>query len=553
MIEQHFSLIVFLGALAIFLYGMKIGRIGLQLAGGERLRAMIASLTENRFYGLGVGALTTLILQSSTAMTVMLVGLASSQLITLAQAMGVILGADVGTTLVVFLLSVRKIAEYALLILIVGVLIDLIGKKKRTRYVSMIFLGFGFVFFGMNLMTQAMAPLKENPWVVPFFDFLSRYPLYNFIAATVFTALVQSSAATIGLAMALAFGGTLSIEAAVPIIFGANVGTCVTAFIASLAGGNTEGKRVAWAHLIFKVGGVLVFAPFLVPFLELIRQVSPYISIGPPNVARELAIAHLVFNGVVAILFLPFIRQGVWIVQKLFPATEEDKKKKFGPKYLDPTALETPPLAFAHVKREVLRMADIAYEMFRGIPSVFERNDLDKIDDLEAMDDHLDLLNKEVKFYLAKISQGMLSDKESVLELNFLAMASDLEEIGDIINKHLMELAEKKIRKGREFSEEGWAEIKDFHAKVSENFDLAISAITTGDEAMAQKVLRHDAHLRDVERELRQAHLNRLHQGLKETFETSSIHLDILANFQRINAKITAIVTHAFPQKDLSF
>ncbi|MDO8461350.1 MAG: Na/Pi cotransporter family protein, partial [Deltaproteobacteria bacterium] len=548
MSTDHFSILLFLGALAIFLYGMRIGRIGLQLAGGERLRAMIASLTENRFYGVGVGALTTLILQSSTAMTVMLVGLAGSQLITLTQAMGVILGADVGTTLIVFLLSVKKVADYALVILIVGVLVDLLAKKKRTRYFSMVILGFGFVFFAMNLMVQAMAPLRQNPWVTPVLETLSNYPIYIFLAATLFTAVVQSSATTIGLAMALAFGGTLSIHAAVPIIFGANVGTCVTAFLAGL-GGSSDGKRVAWSHLLFKIGGVLLVAPFLDPFIRLVQWVTPFIPIGEPTVARQLAVSHLIFNLSVALIFLPFIRPGVWLVQKLFPDTEADRQKKFGPKYLDPSALETPALAFAHVKREILRMADIAYEMFREVPMVFETNNLDKIDELESKDNHLDILNKEVKFYLAKISQSQLSDQDSVLEVNYLSMVSDLEEIGDIINKHLMELAEKKILKGREFSQEGWKEIRNFHAKVVENFDLAVSSMTTGDQEMAKKVIRHDSHMREIERELRQAHLNRLHQGLRETFETSSIHLDVLANFQRINNKITAVVMHAFPQK----
>ncbi|MDO8644882.1 MAG: Na/Pi cotransporter family protein [bacterium] len=543
---QTFSFLVFLGALAIFIYGMQVGRIGLQLAGGNRLRAIISSITQNRLYGLGVGAITTLILQSSSVTTVMLVGLAGSQIINLTQAMAVILGADIGTSLIVFLFSIKKIAEYSLMILILGVLIDLFGKKKKTRYLSMILLGFGFVFFGLNLMIQSMVPLQQSEWIPQMMSLLEKHPFYNLLFATAFTAIVHSSTTTVGLAIALAFAGTLSIEAAVPIIFGANIGTCGTALIASV-GGMTNGKRVAVAHLIFKVGGVILFFPFMKPLVFVATELSHLISWNGPCIPLQIATIHFLFNGTLSLLFLPFIRQGVWLVQKILPESENDKKKRFQPQYLALSALETPSLAFSHVKREILRMMDIAYEMFEEIPAVFEKNDLDRIEQLKSKDDQLDILNREIKFYLAKLSQSSLTAHEAETELNYLSMVEDLEEIGDIINRHIMDLAEKKIQKVREFSKDGKKEIKEFHTKVLENFDLAIAAITSSDESFAKKVIRHDENMRGFEKELHQTHLNRLHQGLKETFETSSIHLDLLSNLQRINNKISSIVTHAFP------
>lgn len=546
-VSHPFSMLVFLGALAIFLYGMRLGRIGLQLAGGDRLRALIASVTNNRVMAMGIGAVTTLILQSSSATTVMLVGLASSQLINITQAMAVILGADVGTSLTVLLLSVKKMSEYALIILILGVLLDLVSKKKRTRYYSMIFLGFGFVFYGMNLMTQSMVPLRENEWVILVIKALVEHPFANMLFATIFTALVHSSAATLGMAIALAFGGTISLEAAIPIIFGANIGTCGTALTACLAG-NTEGKRVAFGHFLFKVGGVLIFFPFIRHFAQLIEWLTSFSFISISTVAPQIALSHLIFNLALALIFIPFVQQGVWIVRQILPYSSEEQEKCFAPKYLDKSALETPALALAHAKREILRMADIAYEMFKEVLVVFSHRDLEKIEFLESKDDQLDLLNREIKFYLARLSQSSLTDVEADTEMSYVNMVSDIEEIGDIINRNLMELAEKKIRKVREFSEQGWEEIRTFHVKVTENFDLAISALTTGDEAIAKTVVRRDQQIRDLEKEMRQTHLNRLHQGLKVSFESSSLHMDTLANLQRINSKITAIVLHGFHQ-----
>lgn len=543
-----FSLLSFFGALALFMYGIRQTRLGVQLFAGDRLRSAVRSLTGSRFSALLLGIVVTLVLQSSGATTAMLAGFAGTGALTLPQAMGVILGADIGATLVIVLLSVRHIADYSLVLLIVGVLVDIFARRKRTRYAGMILLGMGLIFFGMQLMIRTTSPLRGNPLLGEIFALLAQRPLYAFFGALAFTALVQNSATTLGLTMACAFSGLLGLREAVPIVLGANVGSCTP----SLAQGFSDGpaaKRVALAHLLMKSTGAAGVLLALDPFTHLLGEVCSLLPGLALGVAPQVAVAHLTFNLMLSGLFFPLISQGAWLVTKLIPEPRHPEERPFGASYLEKTSLETPALAFANAKREILRMAEIAAEMFRNVVFVFENNDRELIEQIEGQDDKLDILDREVKFYLAKISQESLSQEQGRLELSLVAMTSDLEEIGDIINKNILELALKKINKARQFSEGGWKEIKDLHSKVSENFQLAISTVAAEDESLARKMLRHERHLAELEDQYREAHLHRLHKGLKETIETSSIHLDLLSNFRRVNSKLLDIVMEALPEE----
>lgn len=546
--NASFSAIAFLGAMAIFMYGIRLSRVGVQLLAGDRLRSLIASLTDNRFAALLVGTLVTLILQSSTATTVMLVGFASSGAITLAQAMGVMLGADIGTTLVVVLLSVKHFADYALLLLIAGVVLDIVSNRKRRRYVSMVLIGFGFVFLGMQLMIQYTTPLRNQPLISQIFATLAENPPYAFFAAILFTALVQNSATTLGLTIALTFSGLLTVSGALPIVLGANVGTCAGSLLNSFGGGPAA-KRVAIAHLFFKSTGAGLAMTLLSPLGELVTLITSTSPSLQANAAGQVALCHVGFNLLLAVVFLPLIRQGTWLVKKIVPEPYQAIEQAFGPKYLDQKALDTPSLAFANAKREILRMVEIAQSMFVQVIKVFQTDDRELLSHIEEEDDKVDMLDREVKFYLAKISQESLNPEQARTQLNLVAITSDLEEICDIVNRNILELAEKKISKKREFSTDGRAEIEDFHSKIVENFQLAISVVTSGDEPMCRKVMRHEKHLAELEDRYREAHLLRLNKGLKETIETSSIHLDLLSNFRRINSKLTAIARAAFPGK----
>lgn len=542
-----FSLISFLGALAIFIYGIRLTRWGVQLLAGDQLRPLVTALTKNRLTAAFSGAVVTMIFQSSNATVIMLVSFAASGMITLAQAMGVVLGADIGSTVVIVILAFQEIFEVALVLLIIGVAIETFFHSKRAHYLGMVFLGFGFVFFGMKLLVQTTSSLGGNHLILEVFQALGQNPGYAFLGATLFTALVQNSATTLGLTMALSFSGLIDLETALPIVIGANVGTCAGSILASL-NGNVPAKRVAFAHFFFKtVGGTLAFL-LIIPYRNLVVIVE---HTYPMTQTTAIALAHVVFNLSLSILFLPFLNQGAWLIQKLIPEPEAVPEKKFGPQYLNPKALETPALAFAQVKREILRMAEIAADVFERTILAFEKGDKNFVQFLEEEDDKIDILDRETKFFLAKISQENLTQSQGSQQVALLTMTTDLEEIGDIINKLILELANKKIRKGYVFSEEGLDEIINFHRKVLENFHLAIAAISSDDETIARKVLRHENELSNLEEEYRLSHLQRLQKGKKETFQTTSIHLDLLSNFRRINTKITALVSSNFASRGL--
>jgi phosphate:Na+ symporter len=529
---DHFSIVWFIGAVGIFLYGIRVSRIGLQLWGGDRLRGMIASLTENRLMGVAVGAFVTLILQSSSATSNMLVSFAGSGLMSLPQAMGVLLGADIGTTLVVVLLSVRKFSEYAMMVLVIGVVMDMASRRKRTRYISMLFIGFGFIFLGLQLMTMGAVPLKTNTLFIQLISFLSQNTLYSFILAAVITPFL-SSAGTIGLTIAFAFSGVMNFEAALPFVLGANLGTCFTSLLSSVSG-TMVGKQVAVSHFLFKSIGVAFFLPFINTFAVAINTLAIHIPGLGESVSGRIALSHISFNLILAIAFLPFISQGVWLIQKLVPPSRSELEKQFAPRYLDSKSLETPSLAFANVKRESLRVADLVQDMFRDCLRCYQRSDPDLVSEIESKDDKVDLLDREIKLFLAKLSQESLTDEQAKMNLVLLSLAGQLEEIGDIIVQNILDMAGKKIHRVREFSEEGWKEIQDYHARILETFTWAISALTSADQELAHKVLRSVEHLSEDHEQLRSKHLARLQAGLKESFETSSIHLDTLSAFSRV-------------------
>lgn len=541
-----FSLLTFCGAIAIFIYGIRLIRSGIQLLAGDRLRVVISHLTENRFLAVGIGALVTLILQSSNATTITLVGFAASGTISLTQAMGVLLGAGIGTTVVVMLLAIKAIAQYSLLFLVAGVVIDLAQRTKRARYIGMIFFGAGFIFFGMRLMVEVSHPLQADPFLRDLFIYVSDKTTIVLLVTILFTMFVQNSAAPIGLAIALSFSGLIDLSSAVPIVLGANVGTCSGSLISSLAS-NTIGRRVALANLFLKVTGAGLVLIFMGPFIASVQWVAELLSPILP-VSGQIAIAHVLFNASLVILFLPFLKPAGWILEKILPEPRKAEEQKFRARYLDRKSLEVPSLAFANVRRELLRMLDLDMEMFRDCLPVLAKNDRVLLEAIQNQDDQVDLLDKEIKFYLAKLSQEDLNQEQADMELSLISLTSKLEEIGDVINRNILELADKKIRKARKFSTDGWKEIKEFHGNILENFKLATASLATEDDSLARRLLRHHDQLAVSENEYRLGHLKRLHEGRKESFETSSLHLDLLSNFYRIDELLMQLIREAYPK-----
>jgi phosphate:Na+ symporter len=524
-------LITLIGGVVVLLYGMRLVGEGLQLAAGGRMRQVLGSITSNPLKGMLVGAFITAVIQSSTATTVMLVGFASSGLMDLTQAVGVLLGADIGTTITVQLIAFH-VSDYALLLVVAGYLLIFTTKRKVFKYVGQAILGFGFIFFAMKFMSDAMVPLRQSEIVKALLVSLGDRPLLGILVAAVLSALLASSAATIGLAITLSLQGLLPLDAAIPVIFGANIGTCATA-LASSIGSRTEARRVAMAHIFFKVVGVLVFLPFIPPFVRLV-----HVTAG--DAPRQIANAHTLFNVALTALFLPCSSILARLISRLVPEDREGEGL-FRAKYLDERMLETPALALGQATREALRMADIVSDMFAKTIATFSGVDPDLIEFIEEKDDQVDTLDREIKLYLTKLSQQSLTDEQSKREFGILAFVNNMEDIGDIVDKNLMELAKKKLNRGVHFSEPGMKEVVLLHKKVLQNLELAISAFASNDPALAQQVLERKMEISQTERKLRQAHIQRLHEGYQEVIDISEIHLDVLTNLKRIDSHITAV------------
>lgn len=521
------------GGLALFLYGLNTLKDNLEQLAGEKIRYVIHRMTGSVFYGIITGTIITFIFQSSTATTVLLIGFANAELINLIQAMGVILGADIGTTFTVQIIS-WNIYDYSIIFILAGVLLSFTKKRKRTLLTGNLLIGIGMVFLGMKMMSDATAPLKNADYFQKIIEFSRGHPVGLLIISTIFTAIIQASAGTIGLLISLSLSGTVNtLDVAIPVIFGANIGTCATTIFAALPS-TTEGKKIAMGHLFFKVAGVIVFYP-------LRQYLSDVASMTATTLPHQIANAHTIFNLLITLIFFPFVNLIAIFINTIVPE-ESRKEEKFRPKYLDESALRTPSLALAYSMREILRMADIVSDMLKRCFATFRGENFDLIAELKSMDNKVDTLYQELKMYLTKASLNPLSDELANLNVHQLTMIINLENLGDVIDKNILLLAQKRYKQHSIFSSEGFTELTNYHQLICQNFDLAISAFTGKNSELAQQVLINSRKIDELLQTYTENHLQRLRKGLKESIETSSIHLDLLSNLHRINTYITNCV-----------
>jgi phosphate:Na+ symporter len=525
-------LLTLFGGMALLLYGIRLSGDSLQRAAGARLRHLLTGLVDNRLLALVSGAAVTAIIQSSAATTLMLIGFVSAGLMTFRQTLGLILGADIGTTFTVQLIAF-KATDWALFLVGAGFTIAAVAQRRQVKDVGQAVLGFGLVFLGLKVILDGMEPVRTNPLAVQVFGAIGDNRLMAALAAALFSALVTSSAATIGLALALAHQGLLALDGAVAVVLGANIGTCATALMASV-GTTAEAKRVAVAHIAFKLLGVALIFPFLDPFVRLIAA-----SAADP--ARQVANAHTFFNIGVGLAFLPFASLAARGIEAFVPADEQGDNP-FRTRYVDDRALEQPSLALGQATREALRMADVVQGMLRDVVPVFRAPTVELIEAVERRDDQADFLEREIKLFLARLEREAMGADYGRREIALISFIGNLENIGDIIDKNLMELARKKLYLGRRFSDAGWAELVEYHGLVAKNLESAIAAVAAADRALAQDVLDQRPLMRQRERELRESHLGRLRAGLAESLDTSEIHLDILTNLKRISSHVSALV-----------
>ncbi|HYE93308.1 MAG TPA: Na/Pi cotransporter family protein [Terriglobales bacterium] len=525
-------LLALFGGMALLLYGIQLTGDSLQRAAGGKLRSLLTGVVRNRFLAVFSGAAVTALLQSSSATTVMLIGFVSAGLMTFRQTLGLILGGDIGTTLTVQLIAFR-ITDYALLLVGLGFTIVFLAHRRVAKDVGYATLGFGLMFLGLQVILEGAAPIKTNALATQVIASVAESPLLAVIVAAAFSALVHSSAATIGLALALATEDLLTLRGAVAIVIGANVGTCATALMASV-GASTEAKRVAVAHIAFKVLGAALALPLIGPFTDFVAGTAD-------DPARQIANAHTFFNVGISLVFLPFTTIAARAFEKLVP-DDEVGENPFKTRYLDERSLDQPSLALGQATREALRMADVVQGMLRDVVPAMRADNPELIEDVERRDDQADFLEREIKLFLARLGREAMGADLSQKEISLISVIANLENIGDIIDKNLMELARKRLYQGRRFSDAGWAEIVEFHGLVSKNLERAIAAFATNDRALAQEVLDQRPLMRQREREMRDSHINRLRSGLTESLETSEIHLDVLTNLKRISSHVSALV-----------
>lgn len=509
------------GGLGLFLFGMQMMASGMQKAAGDRFRRILEVLTNKPLIGILTGTLVTVLIQSSGTSTVMVVGFANAGLMSLSQAISVIIGANIGTTVTAQIVSF-KIGIVALPAIGIGSLLNFFGKRKLHRYFGQLILGFGLLFLGITIMADGMIPLRELESFQKLLTQFSHRPILGVLFGLLFTAVVQSSSASIGVIIALTMKDLITFQAAVPLVLGANVGSVIITILASF-GANITARRSAVAHLMFNVFGVILAFILLEPFTELMMKTAV-------SVPRQVANAHTLFNMINAGLFLVFFKPFIALVCKIIPGT--DKTMEFGPKYLDPRILMTPAMAIGGAKKEVLRMAVIAREMLAEAMQVFLKDDLKKIPHIEQMESLVDSLEKEVNTYLAELSQHSMSKEQSQTVANLMSAANDFERIADHA-ENIMQLSEIKVEEKRPFSPVAIEELTRFYKMVDNMVEKAIQAFETDDLQMAKEIISEDYKVDEQEAMLRNLHIDRI--NTKKCYPTAGvIYLDLLSNLERV-------------------
>ena len=525
-------LLTVMGGVALLLLGMQMAGEGLQQAAGSRLRAMVNTLTTTRFHGLLLGTAMTAIMQSSGATTVLLVSFVGAGLLSFEQTIAVILGANIGTTVTVQLIAF-KITDYALGLVAMGFLLSRISRKSLLKHLGHAILGFGLIFLAIHLFGQTMAPLKDSEMVADLMVALGRDIWLGVLLGALATAAVNSSAAIIGLTLVLAAHDVMTLSTALPLMLGANVGTCATSLLASI-GAPLEAKRVAAVHALVKVSGVLIVVPLIEPFTWLVAQTAP-------DAPHQIAMGHTFFNVGLSLMFLPLAGPVAAFIKRILPENPAEEVG-FQIRYLDERILESPVLALGAANREVRRMADRVQIMMSESMELFLKVDEEILDRLEKLETELDALTRAIINYLANLSQNALTAEESRKAASILYIVNDLEHIGDALTKLSLQ-GRKMIDLGLSFSPEGIQELVEMHRKVTTNLDMAIVAFMTSDRALAENVLETKPKIARMERDLRHAHLGRLWSGLIDTRNTSAIHLELINGWQRINDHAADIAT----------
>ena len=520
-----------IGSVALLLWGVRMVRTGLTRAFGATLRRAIAACSRNRFTAFIGGIAITGLLQSSTATALLLSSFAGRGLIPLSIAFAVMLGADVGTTLAAQVLSF-DLGWVSPLMIAVGVIGFLSSDADKSRHVARVAIGLGLMLLSLKLLTLAAAPLRTAPSFVAVLEGLQNEYLLAAIVATAATWFVHSSLSVVLLIMSFAGSGIVGPQLALALVIGANIGGALAPYMAQ-SGADVEARRVPLANLLTRAIVGVALLPFLGPVVH-------WLSIIDGSSARLPINFHTAFNLVAAFVFLPFTDVIANLCRRLLPAkpVADDPGK---PRHLDPNVLDSPAEALGCAARETLNLGDRVADMLRQTIDVFERNDQRLVKSVENADDAVDRLHEAIKLYLIQVSRAELSEEESKRYVEILSFTMNLEHVGDIVDKNLMELASKKIKNRYAFSPEGLAELKQFHGRVIENLRLALNVFTTRDITLARRLIAEKTAMREAEAKSAESHFARLREGRTASIETSSIHMDVIRDLKRINGHLTSV------------
>lgn len=520
-------LIQIVTGLALFLYGMNVMGEGLQKSAGDKMKSIIEALTRNRIMAVFIGMVVTAIIQSSSATTVMVVGLVNAGIMNLTQSVGIIMGADIGTTITAQLVSINLTA-LAPFSIALGVVINISTKNAKVKKYSEILIGFGILFMGMDIMKSACKPLRSYE---PFTNLLTRFgsgtPIDTLLAigtGFLVTGVIQSSSATTGIMIALAAAGLLTIESAFPVLLGANIGTCITALLSSI-GTKRVAKRAALIHLTIKVLGTAIFALFLSGItVDIVQRMSD-------DPARQIAWAHTLFNIINTMILLPFAPLIVKFVFILLPQQDTKEEKDYS-LALDDRMMGTPYIALEQIKNEIFVMGDLAKESFDKSVDGFISNTPEKIEEVFEIEKKVNQMEEEIVNYLVKLSNASLSIEQRETIDSLFHVVSDIERVGDHA-ENIAELLEYKLSHEIGFSEQANSELKNIYSTALKAVDISLASFQSEDESEARQVIEIEDRIDALEKSLKKTHIKRLTDGVCQP-KSSILFLELISNIERV-------------------
>jgi phosphate:Na+ symporter len=527
-----------MGGVALLLWGLHMVQSGILRAFGPDLRRLLSRAFGNRLAAFGAGLGLTALLQSSTATGLMTASFAAEGVVGLVPALAIMLGANVGTTLIVQILSFN-VSAAAPVLFVIGLVAFRSGARTRLKDAGRIAIGLGLMLIALHILLDTLAPAENVPSVQALLNAITDDPILCVLIAAALTWAAHSSVATVLFVMSLAYSHFISPVSALALVLGANLGSAINPVIEGARRGDLASYRLPAGNLFNRLVGVVFVLPVLQAAADGFRGFEP-------NMARMTAEFHVAFNVVLALVFIGLLDPLAWLLVKVFP-TRKPTADPAAPRYLDESALETPSLALADAARETLHMGDLVEVMLRQVMTALVTNDRALVGEVSRMDNAVDRLDEAIKLYVTKLTRGSLDEHEGRRAMEIISFTINLEHIGDIIDKNLSELAGKKIKRKFQFSSEGAAELLAFHKRVLESLRMAFGVFMSGDVNEARKLILEKTQLRNAELAAAERHLDRLREGRPETLETTSLHLDVLRDLKRIHSHICSV---AYPVLD---